>query len=69
MVRLKIREIAEHKGITNPFSLSQKTNINYANAYKLWHGRHQMIGLETINKLCIGLKVKPGQLFEFEPDE
>ena len=69
MVRLKVREIAEQRGITNPFALSRATGINYANTYKLWHSEQRMISMETINRLCIALKVKPGQLFEYKPEE
>ena len=34
----------------------------------MWNGETSLIALETIAKLCDGLKIKPGQLFEYQSD-
>ena len=65
MVRLIIRKVSEKKGVGNPYALSRLTGINYANVYKMWHGRQTMISVDTIDTLCKALRVSPGELFEF----
>ncbi|HXG92961.1 MAG TPA: helix-turn-helix transcriptional regulator [Blastocatellia bacterium] len=64
-IKLKIKEAAESKGYDNPFALSQKTGINYAICYRLWHGNQRRIDLSTLEKLCDALRVNPGKLFEY----
>jgi DNA-binding Xre family transcriptional regulator len=68
-IKLKVREVAESKGIDNPFALSQKSGLNYAIAYRLWHAEQRRLDLTTLEKLCEALKAKPGQFFEYGPDE
>jgi len=69
VVKLIVKEVAERKGVTNPFQLSQKTGLNYAACYKLWHEEQKMVGLKTLAIICQTFNVKPGQLFEFQVDE
>jgi DNA-binding Xre family transcriptional regulator len=68
VVRLSIRELAEKKEFSNPRQLSLATGIPYAACHALWNGEQKQISVETINKLCEALKVKPGQLFDYTPD-
>ncbi len=68
-VRLIIKDVAEKKGILNPFMLSSKSGLNYAICYKLWHGKQQRIDLKTIAVLCESLEVEPGSLFDYKKDE
>jgi len=68
VVRLKIREIAEKKGIRNPYQLMKATGLNYAQCHLYWNSEPRQIGVEAINRLCMALRVTPRQLFEFEPD-
>lgn len=67
-VKLRVREVAEKRGITNPLMLSKQSSVPYAACHAIWNDQQKQIGLETINRLCTALRVKPGQLFEFEPD-
>ncbi|MBI3649624.1 MAG: helix-turn-helix transcriptional regulator [Acidobacteria bacterium] len=67
-ITLKIRDVAESKGYSNPFALSQASGINYAICYKLWHSERRRIDLGTLEKLCDTLKVNPGRFFEYERD-
>ena len=67
-IQLKVKEVAIQKGIENPFALSQKSGLNYAVTYRLWHSEQRRIDLGTLERLCDTLKVKPGQLFEYELD-
>ena len=64
-----VKEVAEKKGVNNPFMLAKETGLNYAACHKLWKGEQQMIGLKTIARLCEVFEVKPGQLFEYQPDK
>ena len=62
MVELKIREVAEGKGISNPFALSQATGLAYATCHNIWNGQPGMIGLDTLDRLCEALDCEPGDL-------
>jgi DNA-binding Xre family transcriptional regulator len=65
MVRLKVRELAEAKGILRPMDLARASGLSFSVVHKLWSGNQTRIDLATIDALCIALKVKPGQLIEF----
>lgn len=67
-VRLIIREVAEAKGITTPFALSNETGLNYAICHRLWQGEQRRVDVSTLAAICSALKVKPGQLFEYTAD-
>jgi DNA-binding Xre family transcriptional regulator len=67
-VKLKVRELAEKRGVNNPFILSRESGIPYAACHAIWNDQQSQISLVTINKLCVALKVKPGQLFEYQKD-
>jgi DNA-binding Xre family transcriptional regulator len=68
MIRLIVKEVAERAGITNAKELSVKAGLYYRTCYLLWHGKTRRIDLDTIEKLCTLLEVRPAQLLEFEPD-
>lgn len=65
-VKLVVREMAERKGIKNPFVLAKETGLNYAACYKMWHGEQRRFDLDTLARLCEVFGVKPGQLFEYQ---
>ena len=64
VIRLIVKEVAEAKGIDNPFVLSNKSGLNYAICHRLWQGDQQRIDLKTLARLCEVLQVTPGALFE-----
>ena len=68
MIRIKIREIAEEKGIENPYQLMKVTGLNYAQCHLYWNSEPRQIGVDALNRLCMALGVTPGQIFEFETD-
>jgi len=68
MVRIKIRQVAERKGISNPFQLMRATGLKYAVCHLYWNGEPKQISTDALNKLCAALHVKPGQLFEYTRD-
>jgi DNA-binding Xre family transcriptional regulator len=71
MIRMTVKEIAGREGIENPNALSEATGLPYETCRRLWQGTPSKIGLNTIERLCDVLHVRPGQLFdyEFEPDK
>jgi DNA-binding Xre family transcriptional regulator len=70
-IKLLVREVAEKKGVSNPFLLSKQTGLNYATCHKLWDDKHppRRIDLQTLARLCEVLSVKPGQLLEYQSDK
>ena len=62
MIELRVREVAERKGISNPLSLSKESGIAYANCHKIWNNRQKMIGLVTLDRLCETLGCEPGDI-------
>lgn len=62
MVELRVREVAEAKGINNPLTLSQVSGLAYATCHKIWNDPPVMIGLDTIDRLCEALECEPGDL-------
>lgn len=62
MIELKIREVAEGRGVSNPFALAQVTGLAYATCHNIWNGQPTMIGLDTIDRLCEALDCAPGDL-------
>lgn len=65
---LRIREAAEAQGVTSSYQLMKLMGIPTGHAAKLWKGEMRMIGLDTIDALCIALKCKPGELFDYSSD-
>ena len=70
MIALNIKETAQREGYDNPNSLASAAGLPYETCRKLWNGLATRIDLGTIERLCNLLRVRPGQLFdyEYEPD-
>ncbi|MBV9209620.1 MAG: helix-turn-helix transcriptional regulator [Acidobacteria bacterium] len=66
MIRLVVREIAQREGIENPNALSQAAGLPYETCRRLWQEKATMISLNTIERLCDALHVRPAQLFDYE---
>lgn len=62
MIELRVREVAERKGINNPLALSKESGIAYANCHKIWNNQQKMIGLDTLDRLCEALVCEPGDI-------
>jgi DNA-binding Xre family transcriptional regulator len=65
MVLLKVRELAEKRGITNPLALSKRSGLAYANCWKIWHDQQTRIDLTTIDRLCEALDCEPGDFLVY----
>jgi len=66
-VRLRVPEIVKSRDMTTS-DLAKSTGLAFNTASQLVRGFYDRIGLETIAKLCDGLKITPGELFEYIPD-
>ena len=66
MIKLAVKEIATREGIENPNALSVATGLPYETCRRVWQGQPTMVGLNTIERLCDVLRVRPGQLFDYE---
>jgi DNA-binding Xre family transcriptional regulator len=66
---LRIRKAAEARGISSSYQLMKLMGIPPGHASKLWKGEMRMIGLDTIDSLCIALQCKPGELFDYASGE
>lgn len=61
MIKLRVREIAENKGL-NIQSLANRSEIAYSTVLDLWYDRVRRIDKTTLNRLCSALDVEPGDL-------
>ena len=68
MIKLLVKEVAEREGIRNALDLAKRAGLHYQTVYSLWRGESKQVGLATIEKLCRTLGVRPGQLFQLDPD-
>jgi len=67
MIRLRIREIAEKRGINSAWEFQNVLGIKSPDtAASLWHGRNEKIALATLDALCEKLNCKPNDLLEFK---
>lgn len=68
VVRLRIREVAESKGI-NMSKLSRMSDVNYNTIRAIWDNPHRDIALTTLEKIARALGVPMNELYESLPDE
>jgi DNA-binding Xre family transcriptional regulator len=69
MVRLRIREAAEERGITTAYQLQKAMNVPPMTASRLWKGEMEMIGLNTIDAVCEALHCLPSDLILYIPNK
>jgi DNA-binding Xre family transcriptional regulator len=68
MIRAKIREIAEAKGIPNAYQLGELIGVTPNVSARLWKDNFAQIGRVTLEKLCSALDCNVGDLLVYEPD-
>lgn len=67
MYRLKVRQIAESKGISRT-KLSHLTEMQYETINGIWNNQQRDISLTTLLKLARALGVGVDDLYEVLPD-
>ncbi len=68
MIRAKIREVAEAKGVPNAYQLGVLIGVTPNVSARLWKDEFSQIGKVTLDKLCSALECNVGDLLEFEPE-
>lgn len=63
MIEVRIREVAESKGITTAYKLQKALDVAPSVAAKLYNNEFKQIAVETIDKLCTVLDCDAGELF------
>jgi transcriptional regulator with XRE-family HTH domain len=68
MVRLKVREIAEARGMSQR-RLSRLSGVDMRNVQKIFHRPYSIVTTETLDKLATALGVDASELIESVPPE
>ncbi len=63
---INIRQVAESRGINNPYQLQKKADLSPSNAAKLFNNNIVQISVETLGKLCKALDCEPNDLFHIQ---
>lgn len=62
-IELRIREVAEKKGVSNPRELHLKSGVTYSVCYRMWYEASQTrLDLPALAQLCVALECQPGDL-------
>jgi DNA-binding Xre family transcriptional regulator len=69
MIKVKIREKAERRGLTTAYQLQKLLGVSPDVASRLWKADLERIDLITLNRLCRSLKCQPGALLRYVADE
>ena len=68
VIRLKVREIAEAKGL-NMAQLARKADIDVRTVRRIYRDPTSEISTTVLDKLATALDVKPSDLIEQTPNE
>jgi putative transcriptional regulator len=68
MIRAKIREVAETKGVQNAYQLGVLIGVTPNVSARLWKDDFAQIGKVTLDKLCMALNCSVGDLLVYEPE-
>ena len=66
MIKSKIREVAQSRGIRNAHQLGVLINVTPNVSARLWNDSFSQIGKITLDKLCSALDCNVGDLHVFE---
>jgi DNA-binding Xre family transcriptional regulator len=69
MIRAKIREVAEAKGVPNAYQLGVLIGVAPNVSARLWKDDFAQIGRITLEKLCSMLDCQVGDLLVYESNE
>lgn len=66
MIKTRIRELAEKRGIKTAYQLQKVLDISPSVAARLWSDDFEFISRTSLDRLCHLLKCKPGTLITYE---
>lgn len=69
MIRAKIREVAEARGVPNAYQLGVLIGVTPNVSARLWKDDFAQIGRVTLEKLCSALECQVGDLLVYEPEK
>lgn len=61
-IKLRIGELAREQGLTIK-ALAERAGVAYNTAHALYTSRATRIDLDTLERICNALQVKPGDIF------
>lgn len=67
MIRLRLKEVLEDKGITQA-KLSRLTDVSMNTIQTIVHNPYHDVALSTLERIAKGLKVEVSELYEVLPD-
>ena len=68
MIRLRIKEVAEQKGV-NMSQLSRRSAVSFSTINRLWINPYKPISTEILDKMATALQVSVHDLIEDVPEE
>ena len=68
VIRLKIREIAESRGI-NMSKLSRMSDVSYNTIRSIWDDENRDVAISVLDRIAKALKVSVSDLYEVLPDD
>jgi transcriptional regulator with XRE-family HTH domain len=68
MVRLRVREIAEQKGISRG-KLSRLSDLSYPTIRDIWNDPYRDVSVSTLEKLAKALGISTAALIEDVPED
>jgi DNA-binding Xre family transcriptional regulator len=66
-VRLTVSDILDKRGMSTA-EFAEKAGLTYNQALAIRRGAYSRLDLNTVARICEGLNVKPGDLFEVRED-
>ncbi len=69
MIRARIKEIAEAKGVPNAYQLGVLIGVTPNVSARLWKDEFSQIGKVTLDKLCTALDCQVGDLLVYESEQ
>lgn len=64
VIKIRIREVAESKGIKTAYQLQKLTGVQATVAAKWFKNDLKLIGIESLDLLCRKLECEPNDLLE-----
>jgi DNA-binding Xre family transcriptional regulator len=68
MIRWRVREIAEQRGIASAAQLAERAQVAQNTATSLWYGRPLRVDLPTLERVCRALACTIGDVLVLEED-
>jgi DNA-binding Xre family transcriptional regulator len=68
-IHIRIREVANKRGVMTITALAEIADLAYDTARDLWHGRMQRIDRDVLARVCLALRCTPGDLLVLQVDE